>query len=227
MINFKYLNSKYVGFIAYTFTILLIILHAIIRGDYIVAVISAICGITYTVFAGYGTPFCYLFGIIGSGFYIFLSFQNALWGNLLLYLLYYIPMQIIGFFKWNHNLKQGKAEIIKTNINKNELKIISILTIITTLIAIAFLYKFNDTHPILDGITTIVSISGMYLTVKRALEQWIAWMIVNSLSLFMWIQVLICGERVVSTVLMWSVYLYLAFYFYFEWKKEINSYSKN
>ena len=113
MFKNKLFSTKNIGFFAYALTIILIVLHAILRGDYIVAVISAICGITYTVFAGYGTPVCYLFGITGSGFYVFLSFQNALWGNLLLYLLYYIPMQILGFFKWRKHLKQGKNEIVK------------------------------------------------------------------------------------------------------------------
>ena len=227
MINIKLPHTKYIGFAAYFLTILFIVLHALIRGDYIVAVISAICGITYTVFAGYGAPICYLFGVLGSGFYIFLSFQNALWGNLLLYLLYYIPMQTIGFFKWNKNLKEGKNEIVKISIDKNELKVISLITILLCTIAVGVLYYLHDTHPILDGITTMTSIAGMYLTVKRALEQWLAWMIVNALSLIMWLQVAISGEKVISTVVMWAVYLFLAFYFYFEWKKEINSYSKN
>lgn len=227
MVNIKLPHSKYIGFAAYFLTILFIVLHAIIRGDYIVAVLSAICGITYTVFAGYGTPVCYIFGLLGSGFYIFLSFQNALWGNLLLYLLYYIPMQTVGFFKWNKNLKDGKKEIVKISIDKSEFKIIAGITILLCFTAILILYYLNDTHPVLDGITTMVSVAGMYLTVKRAIEQWLAWMIVNSLSFVMWLQVAMSGERVFSTVIMWGVYLFLAFYFYFEWRKEINSYSKN
>lgn len=227
MSNNKLFSTKNIGLIAYVLVLLLIVLHAVIRGDYIVAVISAICGITYTVFAGYGTPICYLFGLTGSGFYIFLSFQNALWGNLLLYLLYYIPMQTLGFFKWRKNLKQGCNEIIKITISKKESLLITSLSVVASIIATGILFYLNDTHPILDGITTVVSVAGMYLTVKRAIEQWIAWIVVNSLSLVMWLNVALSGERVYSTVMMWAVYLFLAFYFYYEWKKEINSYSKN
>ena len=223
MQNFKQWNTKYIGFVAYALTIAFIVMHAVLRGDYIVAVISAICGITYTVFAGYGAPVCYLFGIVGSGFYIFLSFQNALWGNLLLYLLYYIPMQVIGFFKWNKNLKAGKNEIVKISLEKRELGLILLATVLLSLVVVAGLYYFNDTHPILDGITTTFSVAGMYLTVKRAIEQWLAWIIVNALSFVMWIQVALSGEKVFSTVVMWGVYLFLAFYFYYEWKKEIES----
>ena len=209
--------------IIYFFVIAFIIARGIFNGDYYVAVISAICGITYTVLAGKGVPICYLIGVTGSGFYSFLSFQNALWGNLLLYLLYYIPMQIVGFFKWNKHLKQDEEVIVKESLQAKEWLIIISSTIVISAIAVCVLYILNDKHPILDGITTIVSVCGMYLTVRRAIEQWVAWMIVNALSLLMWIRVEMSGERVLPTVIMWAVYLFLAFYFYQNWKKELNT----
>ena len=90
-----------------------------------------------------------------------------------------------------------------------------------TLFAYFALVYFKDTHPILDSVTTVFSIGGMYLTVRRAIEQWIFWMGVNALSLYMWIDVALGGVRVYSTILMWAVYLFLAVYFYFDWRKEI------
>ena len=62
-----------------------IIANAFLRQDSYIALISAICGITYTFIAGKGYPICYLFGLTGSSFYCLLALQNALWGNLLLY----------------------------------------------------------------------------------------------------------------------------------------------
>ena len=82
---------------------------------------------------------------------------------------------------------------------------------------------FKDTHPLLDSVTTVFSIGGMYLTVRRAVEQWIFWMVVNTLSLAMWINVAMNGARVYSTIAMWAVYLFLAIYFYREWYKEIGN----
>ena len=75
----------------------------------------------------------------------------------------------------------------------------------------------------LDSITTVFSIGGMYLTVRRAVEQWLFWLVVNILSLGMWIGVVLDGAKVYSTLIMWSVYLILAIYFYFDWKKEMKN----
>ena len=61
----------------------------------------------------------------------------------------------------------------------------------------------------------------MYLTVKRCIEQWVIWAIVNAISILMWIKILMHGEKVYATVIMWSVYFILAIYFYFKWRKEL------
>ena len=200
---------------------LILLCNLIIFKDSPIAVTSAFFGITYTFLAGKGNPICYLFGIMGSGFYGYLSFHNALWGNLLLYMGYYIPMQVIGFFKWNSHLKTGSSEIIKTSLSKKERLILSAITLILTALAIVVLYFTQDKKPIIDGITTVFSLAGMYLTVRRAIEQWGVWIFVNGLSAIMWGLIALSGEKVYSTVIMWSVYFVLGIYFYFCWKKEL------
>lgn len=221
MANNKSNNWKTAEKYSLILIIFLIVINAFWQKDSIIALISAICGIIYTFLAGKGLPICYLFGVTGSSFYAFLSYQNALWGNLLLYIAYYVPMQILGYFRWNKNLQNNKLEIIKISLPKKELIILVSILSLLSLLAFKVLLYFNDTHPLLDSITTIFSIGGMYLTVRRAVEQWIFWMIVNTISLFMWISVAMNGAKVYSTIIMWLVYLLLAIYFYILWKKEI------
>ncbi len=199
---------------------------AFIRHDSIIALISAFCGITYTILAGKGVPICYPIGATGSCFYAYLSFASNLWGNLILYVCYYIPMQILGFFQWNKNLKSDKYEIVKTVLTNKERVILFFISTLITIITIFVLAHFGDKNPIIDGITTVFSILGMYLTVKRVLEQWIVWMLVNGLSFLMWLDIALKGERVYSTVFMWLVYFILAIYFFINWKKELKAQQK-
>lgn len=190
--------------------------------DSLAAVVNAICGILYTIIAGKGKVSCYFFGLAGSGSYIYLAFQNALWGNLLLYLCYYIPMQILGIFRWKKHLNKNTHEIIKTHLTKSELIKLTAISIIGCITSIVFLKHFGDSSPVIDGITTALSIAGMYLTVRRCIEQWIVWMIVNGLSVIMWLKLVIDGTKAYATVIMWSVYFILAIYFYIMWKKDLN-----
>lgn len=198
-----------------------ILFNALILNDSIVAIISAICGILYTILAGKGKISCYLFGLTGTCFYSYLAFKNALFGNLLLYIGYYLPMQVIGIFQWKKHLKKFNNEIIKTKLSKIELKKLFVITFLSVFCFIGVLHTFKDSHPIIDGITTILSLLGMYLTVKRAIEQWIIWTIVNFLSIIMWVCVATSGQKVYSTIIMWCVYFVLGLYFYYKWNKEI------
>ena len=221
MINFK--PRKCLEILSLCLIYLILIINAIIVKDSLIAFVSAFCGITYTVMAGKGNPFCYVIGVTGSGFYAYLAFHNALWGNLILYLAYYIPMQVLGFFRWRKHLKKDKNEIIKSSLSKKELVLTTLLTAIFSIISILCLIVVGDKSPVIDGITTVFSITGMYLTVKRSIEQWLVWMIVNGLSFIMWFEIALQGERVLSTVIMWGVYFLLAIYFYCRWKKDIKT----
>ena len=216
-------NLNYLEISTLLLIYLILYFNATFLKDNYIAILSAFFGITYTFLAGKGNPICYFFGLSGSGFYSYLAFHNALWGNLFLYLLYYIPMQIAGFFKWRQHLKKRKNEIVKISLSKTEKIYIFFITVLLTLMMILILFITKDKHPIIDGITTVFSVTGMYLTVRRALEQWIVWMIVNGLSAIMWGLIVIKGEKVYSTVIMWSVYFILAIYFYISWKNEISN----
>ncbi len=205
---------------------LLITLNSVFLKDNIIAIISAICGILYTIIAGKGKISCYLFGICGSACYGYLSFINALYGNLLLYICYYIPAQGIGFFSWKKHMKKTSQEIIKTSLNFRQKIFILTVSVFGIYMTYLILRHFNDSNPLLDGITTFLSVIGMYLTVKRCIEQWIIWMIVNGLSFIMWLNLIIHGQKAYSTLVMWGIYVILAVYFYIEWKKELVSNNK-
>ena len=216
-------TKKRLEFICFILIYVLLFINAIVMHDSWIAIVSAFCGITYTILAGKGVPVCYPIGATGSCFYAYLAFASHFWGNLILYVCYYIPMQIIGFFRWNKNLKKDKYEIIKTTLSNKERIILFAITTVISIATVYILSYFGDKNPIIDGITTVFSILGMYLTVKRCLEQWIIWIVVNGLSFLMWFEIALNGEKVYSTVFMWGVYFILAIYFYLNWKNELNN----
>ena len=211
-------KSEKIGII---FVYLALFLNAYFMQDSFIALVSSFCGITYTILAGKGNPICYFIGLTGSAFYMYLAYSNHLWGNLLLYGLYFVPMQVLGFFKWSQYLKENKYEIIKTKLCLKEKVILFSLTLLASILCSAVLAYLEDKSPIIDGFATIFSILGMYLTVRRAIEQWYVWAVVNALSFLMWLIIAIQGEKVYSTVIMWGVYFILALYFYRVWKKEL------
>ena len=207
--------------IIFPLEILLIILISIYMKDNKVALVSAVCGISYTILAGKGKISCYLFGLAGTFCYSFISFKNALYGNLALYALYYFPMQVAGIFKWKKHLKSDTQEIEKTKLSKKERIIYSLIAVLGSVILAYVLWKLNDQNPIIDAITSVFSIICLILTVKRCIEQWYIWFVVNGLSMVMWIQAYLNGSNCFATILMWATYFVLSIYFLHTWNKEM------
>ncbi len=203
--------------------ILLIILISFLIDDSKIALISAVCGISYTILAGKGKISCYIFGLTGTMCYAYLAFQNALYGNLILYMFYYFPMQILGIFKWKKHLKRDTQEIVKTKLKPDERIIYTILAILFSIILSFVLKKTGDATPFIDAVTTVFSVLGLILTVKRCIEQWYVWFVVNVLSVFMWIEAYMNGSNCFATILMWATYVVLSVYFLFTWKKDLQS----
>lgn len=207
--------------IIFPLEILLIILISIYMNDNKVALVSAVCGICYTILAGKGKISCYIFGLAGTFCYSFISFKNALYGNLALYALYYFPMQVAGIFKWKKHLKSDTQEIEKTKLSPKERVVYALIAVFGSVILAFVLWKLNDQNPIIDAITSVFSIIGLILTVKRCIEQWYIWFVVNGLSMIMWIQAYLNGSNCFATILMWATYFVLSIYFLHTWNKEM------
>lgn len=201
--------------------ILFIILLSVIMNDSKVALISAICGISYSILAGKGKISCFFFGLAGTLCYSYISYKNALYGNLFLYLLFYFPMQVAGIFKWRKHLKEASQEIEKTFLSNKERIIYLSLAILFVIILFVILTIYKDQSPIIDAITTVFSVFGLTLTIKRCIEQWYVWLIVNGLSTIMWIKAYFLGSNCFATILMWAAYFLLAVYFLYTWHKEL------
>ena len=187
------------------------------------AIISAICGICATITAGKGKISCYLFGIISNLCYSYISYENAFWGNLALNMLYYLPMQFVGISQWKKHMKKDKQEIYKTKLSAKERIIYSLGVIILCIAGYFLLRYFEDSNPLIDSVTTVLSVVAFILTVKRCVEQWYLWTVVNALCVLMWLGAFMQGSHCFATILMWASYLFLGLYFMKNWNTELGN----
>ena len=103
------------------FSAVVVITSSIIMQDRKLALISATCGILYTIIAGKGKISAFIFGIIGTLTCALLSFKVALYGNFALHLFYFLPMEILVIIYWKKHLQTQSQEIIKTKLKQKEL----------------------------------------------------------------------------------------------------------
>lgn len=133
----------------------------------------------------------YFFGIINVTLYGWIAWQNKLYGDVALNILYYLPMQFVGFYYWLKNRDEEEENNVgrvksKRLSNRNRLLLIGI-TIVSVIVVALILKQFNDPQPFKDSATTVIAIIAMALMVGAYMEQWWLWIVVNIISTIIWI----------------------------------------
>ena len=134
---------------------LIIIGLSIYWEDTPMGVISSTTGIICVVCTGKGKLSAYFFGLINSVLYAIIAFEATYYGETMLNLIYYVPMQFIGFYVWSRHMDEESHEVEKRHM-KNSGRIILILAIIVGTFAYGYILKLlNDAMPFVDAFTTV------------------------------------------------------------------------
>lgn len=188
--------------------------------DDILGVIAATTGIAYTVFAGKGKISCYLFGIINTPLYAFIAWKNAYYGDMALNIYYFVVMFAL-FFSWrNHRQKDLRFGIERTRLSSRHRLVWLTATIIGGLMLWKILLSLEGSRPLADAFTNAISIAAMMLTVKRCVEQWIAWIAVDLIEVFMWFKVYRESSSCISLLIMWALFLANGIYLWRVWIRD-------
>ena len=209
--------------IVYCLILLTVTTLSLSMSDSRIATLHAIFGILATILAGKGKISCYIIGAFGVLCYSYLAWKNALWGTLGLQLLYYLPMEFVGIYSWKDHLKEDTKEVKKTKLSVKERWLIGTGAVLCSLILGTILIFLNDKFPFPDAFVTILPVIAFYLTVKRCIEQWIVWTIVNGINIIMWLVIFIREGNYLATLLTWIIYFCFGIYFLYKWKKEMAS----
>lgn len=202
------------------FCCLAVIILSLLMGDSWTGVVSAVTGILYTVIAGKGKVSCYLFGIINTLLYGWISFEMRLYGEVMLNWGWYLPMMFAGFICWNR--KTGEKRIVRKTALSLQGRVIACVASLAGIAAYAVVLHFlKGRAPVLDSTTTVLSVTAMVMTVKRCIEQWVLWTIVNVISIIMWLRVYLESGNSAASLLMWCIALANGIIFFITWSREL------
>lgn len=195
---------------------------SLIMRDTPLSFVAAVTGILYTLLAGKGVRLCYFFGVVNCIAYALLAVQSRLYGDAMLYGLYYLPMMFIGFFAWKKNL-DAQNVICKRRLTTSQRTLLVGICALVILLHAAFLQVIGGRVPGLDSATNILSLAAMVLTVKRCIEQWVLWFVVNLISIIMWLIVYFSTGEASSVIFMYVIFLISGIIFYFQWRPQTKS----
>ncbi|MCM3702360.1 nicotinamide riboside transporter PnuC [Paenibacillus macerans] len=178
-----------------------------------------ITGVLCVVFAAKGNLMTYGFGMYNTFGYAYLAYVNGLFGEVMLNLLFFVPMNVIGFLMWRNHRHGGKLTMRQMDV-RGLLLVAGACVLGSVLLGFGLSYIPGQNSPYIDAITTVLSVVATMLMVKRFKEQWLVYIVLNMFTVLLWaIRTLEGSPDGVLMIVMWSAYLINAIYGYYNWNK--------
>lgn len=183
-----------------------------------VEILGVIIGFIYLWLEYKASIYLWLTSIIMPAIYLFVYFGAGLYADVAINI-YYLIIGVYGWMSWRYGISR------KNGTEKYDLKISHtsrrqwlrlLIAYIVIHFAISFaLINFTDTDvPWFNGLTSALSIIGMWMLAKKLIEQWFVWFVVDILS-----AVLYFYKGLEPTALLYSVYAIVAILGYKKWNK--------
>ncbi|HCT52761.1 MAG TPA: nicotinamide mononucleotide transporter [Balneola sp.] len=179
--------------------------------------IAVICGVASVIYSMRENILVYPTGIVSVLIYVYLAFVYKLYADMGVNG-YYFVMSVYGWYYWTNT--DGKKDQIPVSINSFKENIYSVAILLGSFGLLVFILKnYTDSDvPIWDATTTAFAILGMWLMARKKLENWIAWIITDIISIPLYFH-----KGLVLTSFQFLMFTVLATMGYFSWKKSLES----
>ena len=207
----------------FLFTIIIISLSFYWKDSFI-GIFASLSGIWCVILIAKGKIINYYFGIINVVAYAYIAYNQQYYGEVMLNMIYFFPMQFVGLYLWKKRRISNNKDDIKIVYMTNKQRVLwSVVTVIATILYGFVLKHLGGNLPFIDSSSTVMSVIAMILMVFVFVEQWVLWILVDIVSIIMWITVMMNGGNDIAVLVMWIAFLVNAIYGLYNWIKLANS----
>ena len=172
------------------------------------------CGILEAILGIRGRRSNYVFTFICALASINIAWIEQFYGNMAINL-YFIPLSILGFCSWGKHSDKNK-NVIARKLTTQQI-IIALVVFATATIGLnLILQHFGGDLTVLDSIATIMIIYASILGVLRYREQWLAWIVADTIALIMWLD-----TQSPAVLTMRVFFVFSSIYGYINWRRLI------
>lgn len=189
-------------------------------GDNWFGITSALTGVWCVILTGKGKRSCYIVGLINTLMYAWISYNSKYYGEVMLNALYYAPMQFVGWYLWSKHLNSETTEVDKERLDMKASMLWLLVGIVSIIVYGTILKSLGGNLPYFDAFTTCLSVLAMIFSVRRLMEQWILWIAIDVVTVYLWYIDYSLGNDNIATLLMWVIYLLNAVFQFIKWYKD-------
>ena len=165
------------------------------RALLVVAAFGSLCGVLANVLSANGRILTFLFGLLDVAIYGVMCLTGGKYGNAALHLLYFLPMQVVGFVQWKGRGAGGGEQVRARRLSGNRWLLVGGIFLVGLVAAYFILCALDKTEAagvvrwlvLTDALSMMCNLLGQYLLSTAYMEQWFFWIGVNITSVVMWV----------------------------------------
>ncbi len=184
--------------------------------QFILEAIAVVTALIYIWLAGKENKWCFLFGFISSAIYVYMTVVIKLYFDTLINF-YYVIMSVYGWLMWQRDEKQKPLAVSKLPYKIILMYSISGLLLVWILANTAISFT-DSSYPYADAFTTVFAFIATYWVVKKYLENWLLWIVVDSVA-----AVIYFYKELYLTSILFVIYTFIAIFGYRQWKQSMKS----
>lgn len=214
--DIKALNQKQTGFLLLMLGTMLSL--SLYWGDSLVGIYAGMTGVTCVFLVNMKKISNFSWGVVNCILYGYIAYNASYYGDTMLNWLFYLPAQFIGAYMWAGLLDKCDIKVKRVESFNTLIRLIVGAVSLVLLYAIA-LQKLGGNLSVVDATTTVLSVLATFFMVKGYREQWVCWITVNLLSIYMWLQVYFTTGEGAGVIVMWVMFLMNSIYGAYTWFK--------
>ncbi len=176
-------------------------------------IIGTIVGLVYLYLEYKANIWLWVASIIMPAIYLIVFYDAGLYADTAINI-YYLIVAIYGWIAWRYNGVESR-ELPITRISLRQIvAMVTLYAILQVVISLALQHLTDSDVAWFNGLTSALSVVGMWMLARKWIEQWIVWIVVDILSAGLY-----CYKGLYLTAALYAIYAVIAIFGYKKWQK--------
>lgn len=179
--------------------------------EHAIEIIGLVLGLLYLYFEYHASIWVWLFSLLMPMVSMIVYFDAGLYADFSINI-YYLLASACGLARWRGNKRRKGATISHI---PPAFALVSIAAMLVIWLGIYLvLHSFTNSNvPVMDSLTTALSIVGTWMLARKYIEQWAVWIVVDAICVGLYIY-----KEIPFYAVLYAVYTVVAVFGYRKWR---------
>lgn len=200
-------------------SVIVVTVSFVVAPDNVLTYIASLIGVTALIFVAKGFVLGQILSVVFAVFYGIISFHFKYYGEMITYVFMTAPMSIMSMISWIKNPYKDTLEVTVNKINKKQVLILLILSIIVTIVFYFILKALNTANLIFSTISITTSFIAVSLSFLRSPYYALGYATNDIVLIILWSLASIQDISYIPMIMCFVMFLVNDLYGLINWKK--------